>query len=225
MLSLCCYAWVFSSCREWGFLSSSGMQAAHCGASVAAALRLRSTGPTAVAHGLSCCAASGIFLDQGSNSCLLSEGSNSCLLHWQADSLPLSHQGNPRPTGPRPKIWFCKSQGDATAWSYSQLTHRTMQAHTTPSFVLWREKEAIHKRAHNCMIPFAWNARKTNLVSNGREQISGGLRRRARYWPQRVLGNFLEGWKQSISWLWLHGIHICQTLSSCGLNVGSFCCV
>ena len=95
MLSLCCYAWVFSSCREWGFLSSSGMQAAHCGASVAAALRLRSTGPTAVAHGLSCCAASGIFLDQGSNSCLLSEGSNSCLLHWQADSLPLSHQGNP----------------------------------------------------------------------------------------------------------------------------------
>ena len=150
------------------------------------------------------------------------QGSNSCLLHWQADSLPLSHQGNPRPTGPRPKIWFWKSQGDATAWSYSHLTHRTMPAHTTPSFVLWREKEAIHKRAHNCMIPFAWNSRKTNLVSNGREQISGGLRRRARYWPQRVLGNFLEGWKQSISWLWLHGIHICQTLSSCGLNVGHF---
>ena len=29
---------------------------------------------------------SGIFLDQGSNL---------CLLHWQADSLPLSHQGSP----------------------------------------------------------------------------------------------------------------------------------
>ena len=28
----------------------------------------------------------GIFLDQGSNF---------CLLHWQADSLPLSHQGSP----------------------------------------------------------------------------------------------------------------------------------
>ena len=26
----------------------------------------------------------------------LDQGSNLCLLHWQADSLPLSHQGNPR---------------------------------------------------------------------------------------------------------------------------------
>jgi len=32
---------------------------------------------------LSCSTAGGIFLDQGSNL---------CLLHWQADSLPLSHQ-------------------------------------------------------------------------------------------------------------------------------------
>ena len=38
-----------------------------------------------VAHRLSHSAACGIFLDQGSNP---------CLLHWQADSLPLSHQGN-----------------------------------------------------------------------------------------------------------------------------------
>ena len=37
-------------------------------------------------HGLSCSEACGIFLDQGSNP---------CLLHWQVDSLPLSHQGNP----------------------------------------------------------------------------------------------------------------------------------
>ena len=36
-------------------------------------------------HGLSCSVARGIFLDQGSNL---------CLLHWQADSLPLSHQGS-----------------------------------------------------------------------------------------------------------------------------------
>ena len=88
---------------------------------------------------------------------------------------------------------------------------RTMPAHTTPSFVSWREKEAIRKRAHNCMIPSAWNSRKTNLVSNGREQISGSRRRKASGWPQRVLGNFLGGWKQSISWLWLHN-HICNTL-------------
>ena len=39
-----------------------------------------------MAHGLSCSEAFGIFLDQGSNPCLLG---------WQADSLPLSHQGSP----------------------------------------------------------------------------------------------------------------------------------
>ena len=39
-----------------------------------------------VAHGLSCSASCGIFLDQGSNP---------CPLHWQADSQPLRHQGSP----------------------------------------------------------------------------------------------------------------------------------
>ena len=39
----------------------------------------------AVAHGLSCFAACGIFLDQGLNL---------HLPHWQVDSLPLSHQGS-----------------------------------------------------------------------------------------------------------------------------------
>ena len=38
-----------------------------------------------MAHRLSCSMTCGIFLDQGSNP---------CLLHWQADSLPLSHQGS-----------------------------------------------------------------------------------------------------------------------------------
>ena len=37
-----------------------------------------------VAHGLSCPAIGGLFMDQGSNP---------CLLHWQADSLLLSQQG------------------------------------------------------------------------------------------------------------------------------------
>ena len=37
-------------------------------------------------HRLSCPSARGIFLDQGSNP---------CLLPWQVDSLPLSHQGSP----------------------------------------------------------------------------------------------------------------------------------
>ena len=39
-----------------------------------------------MAHRLSCSAASRIFLDQGSNL---------CLLHWQVDFLLLRHQGNP----------------------------------------------------------------------------------------------------------------------------------
>ena len=38
-----------------------------------------------MAHGPSCSAACGIFLDQGSNP---------CPLHWQADSQPLRHQGS-----------------------------------------------------------------------------------------------------------------------------------
>ena len=42
-------------------------------------------GSVVVAQGLRCSAAGGIFLDQGSNLCLLS---------WQAN-LPLSHQGSP----------------------------------------------------------------------------------------------------------------------------------
>ena len=47
---------------------------------------LQNTGLVVVARGLSCSWACGIFLDQGSNL---------CLLHWQMDSLPLSHQGSP----------------------------------------------------------------------------------------------------------------------------------
>ena len=61
----------FSSCSTW-----------------AQQLRLlgsRAQVQLAAAHRLSCSSACGIFLDQGSNP---------CLLHWQADSSPLSHQGS-----------------------------------------------------------------------------------------------------------------------------------
>ena len=44
------------------------------------------TGPILVANRLNCSVACGIFLDQGSNM---------CLLHWQVDSSPLSQQGSP----------------------------------------------------------------------------------------------------------------------------------
>ena len=75
-------------CRLLIALASLVMEHGLCGAraSVVAAWGLQSTGSVAVAHGVSCPTACGIFLDQGSNS---------CLLHWQADSLPLSHQGSP----------------------------------------------------------------------------------------------------------------------------------
>ena len=67
----------FFCCRAW---------ALGCGASVVAVPGLSSTGSIVVAHRLSCSIECGIFLDQGSNL---------CLLHWQADSLPLSHKGSP----------------------------------------------------------------------------------------------------------------------------------
>ena len=54
-------------------------------ASVIVACQLCSTGSIVVMHGLSYSKACGIFLDQGSNTCL----------PWQSDSLPLSHQGSP----------------------------------------------------------------------------------------------------------------------------------
>ena len=67
----------FSCCRAW---------ALGCRASVVAIPGLSSTGSIVVAHRLSCSMECGIFLDQGSNL---------CLLHWQVDSLPLDHQGSP----------------------------------------------------------------------------------------------------------------------------------
>ena len=45
--------------------------------------QLQPMGSVVVAYRLSSYKACGIFLDQGSNP---------CLLHWQEDSLPLSHQ-------------------------------------------------------------------------------------------------------------------------------------
>ena len=57
-----------------------GMQA-----SVLTVFGLQTTGSVVVAHRLRCSAACWIFLDKGSNL---------CLLQWQVDYLPLSHQGS-----------------------------------------------------------------------------------------------------------------------------------
>ena len=88
---------LFSSCEEWGLLSS--CSARNEMASLAAEHRLWSmqvsevaapgfwrTVSGAVAHGYSCSEVHGIFLD---------ERLNPHLLHWQATSSALSHQGSP----------------------------------------------------------------------------------------------------------------------------------
>ena len=76
----------YSNCGAWlshcsGF--SCGAWVPGMWALVVAASGLWSTGSIVVVHGISCSAACEIFLDQGSNP---------CLLHWQVDSLPLSLQ-------------------------------------------------------------------------------------------------------------------------------------
>ena len=84
--------WVFVSVRGLSLVAASGgHSSSRCaGLSLSRPLLLRSTGSrragsVVVAHGPSCSAAGGNFLDQGSNL---------CSLHWQADSQPLRHQGS-----------------------------------------------------------------------------------------------------------------------------------
>ena len=87
-----------SGCAKQGLLSSHSAWASHrggvscCGARAQGCTRSSNCGSWAlelssvvVQHRLNCSKACGIFLDQGSNL---------CLLHWQADSLPPSHQGS-----------------------------------------------------------------------------------------------------------------------------------
>ena len=79
--------WAFSSCSEWGQLSSCGAQSSHCGGF--SCYRAQALGHT----GFSSCDvwvwlphACEIFLDSGSNL---------CSLHWQVDFSPLDPQGSP----------------------------------------------------------------------------------------------------------------------------------
>ena len=85
-MGLHCCTSTFSSCSMWGLLSSCGAQASHYSAFSCCGGRAVSTGSVVGAHGVSCSAACGIFLD---------EGSNLYLLHWQADSLSQIHLGSP----------------------------------------------------------------------------------------------------------------------------------
>ena len=84
-LSLHCCTWAFSSCGERGqiFIVVHGLlievasPVAEHRLQAHGLQQLQHAGSVVVAHGLSCSAACGIFLDQGSNP---------CPLHWQADS-------------------------------------------------------------------------------------------------------------------------------------------
>ena len=75
--SSCC-TWAFSTCSEWGLLSSCSVKASHC--SDFSCCRAQPLGMQALvvgAHRLSCFMACGIVPDQGWNL---------CPLHWQVDS-------------------------------------------------------------------------------------------------------------------------------------------
>ena len=93
MASLCCRA------QALGHLGSMWVQ--HVG-SVVVGSGLWSTGSMVVVHGHSNSSACGIFLDQGSNL---------CLLHWQVDSVPLSHQGSPEKQFFKNKLGRNKKEG------------------------------------------------------------------------------------------------------------------
>ena len=70
------------------FVESGGRGLLQAEASAVAELGLQDARASVLAvPGLKCSAVHRIFLDQGSNL---------CLLHWQADSLPLTHQGHPK---------------------------------------------------------------------------------------------------------------------------------
>ena len=75
----------FSSCGEWGLLSVEVHRLLTAMASLLWSIGSRCKGFSSCGAGLSCHAACGIFLDQGSKP---------CPLNWQADSYPLYHQGN-----------------------------------------------------------------------------------------------------------------------------------
>ena len=77
VLGLRCCTRAFSSWGERGLLFVAMHGSLTAVASLVAEHGVSSTGSVAVAHRLSCSAACGIFLDQGSNL---------CPLHWQADS-------------------------------------------------------------------------------------------------------------------------------------------
>ena len=88
VLGLRCYKWAFSRCGKWGLLSRCVVGASYCsGFSCWWTKALKGVGSVVAAHRLTCSMAYVIFLDQGSNP---------CVLHWQVDYYPLCHERSPR---------------------------------------------------------------------------------------------------------------------------------
>ena len=79
----CCSGFPQLQCE--GVTLCCGIKASHRGGFFCQSTGSRSMGFSRFGDGLSCSTACGIFLDQGSNP---------CLLHWQADSYRLYHQGS-----------------------------------------------------------------------------------------------------------------------------------
>ena len=87
VLGLHHFAWALPCCSKQGLLSGCSTQASHCsGFSCYGTWAVECEGSVVVVDGFSELASHEIFLNQGSNW---------CLLHWQVDSLPLDHQGSP----------------------------------------------------------------------------------------------------------------------------------
>ena len=82
---------LFSSCSEWGLLSSCYVRASHCGkflllqSTNCRAVGLSSWGSQALEHWLNSC---GTWVSLLWGTVFPDQQSNLCLLHWQADSLP-----------------------------------------------------------------------------------------------------------------------------------------
>ena len=115
-----------------------------------------------VVPGLSCSAGHRIFLDQGSNP---------CLLHWQADSLALSHQGRPQ------ALSHCRLSSLENKFTQDYMHFKctdTERGQDTPSApVKWTE--TLTSRHHRCVLLLPFSKMVLYLYPN--PQLQDSLRK------------------------------------------------
>ena len=121
-LSLCYYKQAFSSCGERGPRFSCGAWASYCCDFLMWRSSRHAGFRTCVLHGLSCSAACGIFLDQGSNL---------CPLQWQADSYLLHYEGSPGRENSRRN--GCLMHQPSMGLSHGGIVRACPQCGTVPS--------------------------------------------------------------------------------------------